>query len=88
LGAAFFVTPVGFAPFVVLEVAFLFVVFGLAVRFTAGAVSTTGSTRGLELPVCERVPSRAISVPAMLDGLVPDVSAAAQCHDEKRDVRC
>lgn len=60
LGAAFFlVTPVGFAAFAAgLGAATL----ALVVRFTAGAVSTMGKTRGLALPVCERVPSRGILV--------------------------
>lgn len=53
LGAAvFFVTPVGFAP------AFLAAGFLLIV----GAVSTCWKTRGLELPVADRVPSRAIAI--------------------------
>lgn len=52
LGAAdFLVTPVGFAP------AFLAAGFLLI----AGAVSTCWKTRGLELPVADRVPSRAIA---------------------------
>lgn len=52
LGAAvFFVTPVGFAP------AFLVAGFLLIV----GAVSTCWKTRGVELPVADRVPSRAIA---------------------------
>lgn len=52
LGAAvFLVTPVGFAP------AFLVAGFLLI----AGAVSTCWKTRGLELPVADRVPSRAIA---------------------------
>jgi hypothetical protein len=45
------VTPVGFAP------AFLVIGFLLI----AGAVSTCEKTRGLELPVADRVPSRAIA---------------------------
>lgn len=58
LGAAFFlVTPVGLAPLAsALAAAFL----GAALRLMVGAVSTTGTTRGLELPVADRV-SRAIS---------------------------
>lgn len=52
LGAAvFLVTPVGFTP------AFLAAGFLLIV----GAVSTCWKTRGLELPVADRVPSRAIA---------------------------
>lgn len=51
LGAAvFFVTPVGFAA-AFLDAGFLLI---------AGAVSTCWKTRGLELPVADRVPSRAI----------------------------
>lgn len=62
LGAAFFlVTPVGFAADFLVAGAALGVLGLVLVRLTAGAVSTTGKTRGLELPVAERVPSRAIS---------------------------
>lgn len=66
LGAFLLVTPVGPAPFASALAGaafFLVAVLGLAVRLMAGAVSTTVKTRGLELPVCERVervPSRAI----------------------------
>jgi hypothetical protein len=63
LGAAFFlVTPVGFAAFAGLGTAAFLGALGLVVRLTAGAVSTTGKTRGLALPVCERVPSRGMLV--------------------------
>jgi len=63
LGAAFFlVTPVGFAAAFLVAGAALVVLGLVLVRLTAGAVSTTGKTRGLELPVAERVPSRAISI--------------------------
>lgn len=52
LGAAvFFVTPVGLAA-AFLEAGFLLIV---------GAVSTCWKMRGLELPVADRVPSRAIA---------------------------
>lgn len=51
LGAVFLVTPVGFTP------AFLAAGFLLMV----GAVSTCWKTRGWELPVADRVPSRAIA---------------------------
>lgn len=77
LGAAFFlVTPVGFAAvFLVVEAAL--VDLGLVfVRLTAGAVSTTGKTRGLELPVAERVPSRAIPKSRGVCGLDVSVSAS------------
>lgn len=55
-GAVFLVTPVGLAP------AFLVVVAGFArgLRAIAGDVSTVWNTRGFELPVADRVPSRAI----------------------------
>ena len=63
LGAFFLVTPVGLAPLAsVLGTAFFL---GAALRVMVGAVSTTGTTRGLELPVCDRV-ARAMS--AMLLG--------------------
>lgn len=60
-GAFFFVTPVGPLP-LTLSAAF-FLVLGLVdfLRVVAGAVSTTGKTRGLEWPVWDRVPSRAIA---------------------------
>ena len=51
VAGVFLVTPVGFAP------AFLVAGFLLIV----GAVSTCWKTRGLELPVADRVPSRAIA---------------------------
>lgn len=54
LGAVFLVTPTGLAP------AFLVVVFARGLRAIAGAVSIGSKTRGLELPVEDRVPSRAI----------------------------
>lgn len=56
LGPAFLVlvTPAGLAPGV------LVVVFARGLRLIAGAVSTDWKTRGLELPVDDRVPSRAI----------------------------
>lgn len=56
LGAVFLVTPVGLAP------AFLVVVVGVerGLRAITGAVSTVWNTRGFELPVADRVPSRAI----------------------------
>lgn len=53
-GAVFLVTPAGLAPGV------LVVVFARGLRAMAGAVSTDWKTRGLELPVDDRVPSRAI----------------------------
>lgn len=67
-GAFFLVTPVGFAPLIlaVSELVVLVVsdllVLGLVVRLMAGAVSTAWKMRGLELPVAERVPSRAMIV--------------------------
>lgn len=48
------VTPTG------LEPAGFVVVLALGLRVIAGAVSGVSKTRGLELPVAERVPSRAI----------------------------
>ena len=56
--AFFLVTPVGLAPLT----AGTFFVLALVVflRVMAGAVSTVGKMRGLELPVAERVPSRGI----------------------------
>lgn len=63
---AFLVTPTGLAP------AFLVVVvFVRGFRSIAGDVSTVWKTRGLELPVADRVPSRAILV--MFWGLKLDV---------------
>lgn len=60
LGATFFfVTPVGFTGFVVDSTAG-FLAFGFVVRLIAGAVSTVAKTRGRELPVADRVPSRGI----------------------------
>lgn len=60
----FLVTPVGFAAFtlgpgLVLAVGDFFTL-DLVVRLIAGAVSTVWKTRGLELPVADRVPSRGI----------------------------
>lgn len=58
-GAAFLVTPVGLAPFAGAALGSSAAAgLGLVVLLTAGAVSTTGKTRGLELPVDDRVPSR------------------------------
>lgn len=56
LGPVFLVlvTPAGLAAGV------LVVVFARGLRLMAGAVSTGWKTRGLELPVADRVPSRAI----------------------------
>jgi hypothetical protein len=57
-GAAFLVTPTGLpalgTAFVLREAAGL-------VRLMVGPVSTLVKTRGLEWPVCERVPSRAMA---------------------------
>lgn len=64
--AAFFlVTPVGLAAFTLgagfaTAVAAGFLALGLVVRLIAGAVSMVSKTRGLELPVADRVPSRGI----------------------------
>lgn len=66
LGAAvFLVTPTGLAALVPeVEVAvgevLVFAFLGLTVRLMAGSVSTVWKTRGFELPVADRVPSRAI----------------------------
>ncbi len=61
LGAAFFlVTPAGFTGFTPGSAAGFFAL-GLVVRLMAGAVSTAWKTRGRELPVADRVPSRGIS---------------------------
>lgn len=51
------VTPTGLAP-----AGFAVVVFDLGLRAITGAVSGVSKTRGLELPVAERVPSRAIVI--------------------------
>lgn len=53
----FFVTPVGLEA---LGAAVVFLVLVAFLRVIVGAVSTVWKTRGLEWPVCERVPSRAI----------------------------
>lgn len=67
LGAFFLVTPAGLAPFASFLGATFFL--GAALRVIEGAVSMTGITRGLELPVCDRV-SRAISLFSLAnDGL-------------------
>ena len=58
LGAFFLVTPVGLAPLASALGAAAFL--GAALRLMVGAVSMTGTTRGLELPVADRV-SRAMS---------------------------
>lgn len=63
LAGVFFVTPTGFAPLTLAAVGswvVVVVVLGFVARLMAGAVSTVSKTRGLELPVAERVPSRAI----------------------------
>lgn len=66
LGAAvfFLVTPVGFAAFTLgaglVAVVGDFFTLGLVLRLMAGAVSMVWKTRGLELPVADRVPSRGI----------------------------
>lgn len=54
VGRPLFATPVGFAPVV------LVVVLALGLRLIVGAVSTVAKTRGVELPVADRVPSRAM----------------------------
>lgn len=51
---SFFATPVGLAP------VFLLAGRALGLRLMTGAVSTVWKTRGLELPVADLVPSRAI----------------------------
>lgn len=61
LVVVFFVTPAGLAAFGFAATAGF--AFGLAagfLRVMVGAVSTVWKTRGRALPVCERVPSRAI----------------------------
>lgn len=67
LGAVVFLTPTGLLPAAVDVVVAAgvvavadFVLGAAAVRLMAGAVSTVWKTRGLELPVAERVPSRGI----------------------------
>lgn len=61
LGAVFLVTPVGLAPaFLVVVVVVVVFDFARGLRAIAGAVSTVWNTRGFELPVADRVPSRAI----------------------------
>lgn len=57
----FLVTPAGLLETAVDSAAGFLTVLGLVVRLMAGAVSTVSKTRGLELPVAERVPSRAIA---------------------------
>ena len=56
----FLVTPVGLAPLTT----GVFLVLVAFLRVIAGAVSTVGKMRGLELPVAERVPSRGIMATA------------------------
>jgi hypothetical protein len=58
-GAFFLVTPAGFAPLTAAATFFLGLL--LFLRVVAGAVSTVGKIRGLEWPVWDRVPSRAIT---------------------------
>ena len=56
--AFFLVTPAGLLP--VTGAAFFALGLVAFLRTTAGAVSTCWKTRGVEWPVCERVPSRAM----------------------------
>lgn len=78
LGAAVFLTPTGLLPAavdVVVAAAGVVAVAGFVlgaavVRLIAGAVSTVWKTRGLELPVAERVPSRGIFGVCFLFGLL------------------
>lgn len=60
LGAVFLVTPVGLAPAFLVVVVVVVFDFARGLRAIAGAVSTVWNTRGFELPVADRVPSRAI----------------------------
>lgn len=108
LGAAafFLVTPVGFAAFalatglVVVVVAVVavgdFFALGLVVRLMAGAVSTVWKTRGLELPVADRVPSRGIFASGQVGNLVRnlhqvlarDVVRRTKLRNVLGDARC
>jgi len=80
------VTPAGLVVvvFVVLGLAAVVVVVVL-VRLVTGAVSTVSKTRGLELPVCERVPSRTMMTVygEWGEGRWRDIGCGAEKRDDK-----
>lgn len=103
LGAAafFLVTPVGFAALtlgpglVVVDAVvavgdfFAGAALGLVVRLMAGAVSTVWKTRGLELPVADRVPSRGIFAFVLVESWSNSTSnVSARCRVTNEAQKC